>query len=566
MVIASELYFLAMLRQVCVLVLLVTPLRAQENSHHHHELSESQLGTVHFQTSCSPDVAADFNHAVSLLHSFEYDEAREAFSAILRKDSPCAMAQWGVAMSYLHGLWGEFNAAQGRAAADRAQKLAMENAATTAREKAYIEAIAQVYGDEAMKGAQAASNKPDTRGYNRPHRPSVLAYADRMTALHVAYPDDDEAAIFDALALDIASDPRDKTRAKELACDSILDPLFKKLPNHPGIAHYLIHCNDNPELASRGLAPAREYAKIAPASAHATHMPSHIFIRLGLWDDTIASNRASIAAAVQDTAASACERAGNTLHAMDFLAFGLVQTGQLKEARHVVDQALAVPKTTPGAEKCDEDPNLVLATYVVESADWQAGRSLTVINTGPTGYGPYLWSIIGIAAAHRGDLKQAQEAQQYLIQLRDDIAKRSPRGKSNFVELMRLEVAGCIAESAVRTDEAMETLRSAAELEDTLGGSPQVLVISAHQLYAQELLSHQQPKSALLEFQKVLNSSPNRFNALYGAASAADGLADAATATGYYRQLTQIARGDERPELVVARQKLASSGTKISSR
>ena len=554
-----------MLRQVCIFALLVTPLRAQESSHHHHALNEPQLGTVHFQTSCSPSVGADFNHAVALLHSFEYDEARDAFSVILTKDVSCAVAQWGVAMSYFHGLWGEFNAPQGRAAADGARRLATVNPATTAREKAYIEAVAQVYRDEAIKSAQADNNKPDTRGYNRPHRPSVVAYADKMSALHAAYPDDDEAAIFNALALDLASDPRDKTRAKELACDSILDPLFKKLPNHPGIAHYLIHCNDNPELASRGLAAAREYAKIAPASAHATHMPSHIFVRLGLWDDTIASNRASIDAAMHDAAATACERAGNTVHAMDFLVLGLVQTGQLKEARHVVDQALAVPTTMPGADKCDEDPNLVLATYVVESADWQAGRSLTIINKASNSYAPYLWSIMGISAAKCGDMKQAQEAQQNLVQVRDDIAKTSPRGKANFAELMRLEVAGSIADKIGRADEAIETLRSAAELEDALGGLP-VFLASVRQLYAEALRSHQQPKSALLEFQKVLQSSPNRFNALYGAASAADALADVTTAAGYYRQLTEIARSDERPEVVVARQKLAASGTKVSSR
>ena len=552
-----------MLRHLGVLTLLVTPLLAQEDIRHHHELSESQLGTVHFQTSCSAGVAADFNHAIALLHSFEYDEARDAFSAILTKDPSCAMAQWGIAMSYFHGLWGEFDAPHGRAAADNAQKVAAANPATTGREKAYIEAIAQVYRDEAMKRAQADNNKPDTRGYNRPHYPSVQAFADKMAALHAAYPDDVEAAIFNALALDIASDRRDKTHAGELACGRILEPLFKQLPNHPGIAHYLIHCNDNPDLAAQGLAAAREYARIAPASAHATHMPSHIFVQLGLWDESIASNRASMDAAVHATAASTCERAGNTLHAMHFLAFGLVQTGRLREARDVVDQALAVPKTTAAADQCDEDPNVVLASYVAESADWERGKSLTVINKGPTGYGLYLWSVIGIAAANRGNLKQAQEAQQNLLQIRDDFAKISPLGKKTRPELMRLEVAGWMAEKIGRADEAIEALRSAAELEDALGGLQTAVLAmftSAHQMYGQVLLLHQQPKSALVEFEEVLKRSPNRFNAVYGAASAADALGDTATAARYYRQLTQIAHGDERPELVIARQKLASTG------
>jgi tetratricopeptide (TPR) repeat protein len=189
---------------------------------------------------------------------------------------------------------------------------------------------------------------------------------------------------------------------------------------------------------------------------------------------------------------------------------------------------------------------------------------LTVINEGPTGYGVYLWSVIGIAAANRGDWKRASEAERNLVQIRDDFAKISPLGKKTRPELARLEVAGWMAENAGRADEAIETLRSAAELEDALGGV-QSLLTSAHQMYAQALLSHKQPKSALAEFEEVLKRSPNRFNAVYGAASAADALGDTATAAGYYRQLTQIAHGDERPELVIARQKLASAGKKIPS-
>jgi tetratricopeptide (TPR) repeat protein len=297
-------------------------------------------------------------------------------------------------------------------------------------------------------------------------------------------------------------------------------------------------------------------------------MPSHIFIQLGLWDDTIASNRASIDAAAHATAASACERAGNTLHAMQFLAFALAQTGRLKEARAVVDQALAVPKTIAGADKCDEDQNVILASYVADSADWEGGKNLAVINKAPSGYGFYLQSVIGISAANRGNLQQAQEAEQTLAQIRDDIAKTSPRGKKTFAELMRLDVAGWIAEKTGRADEAIETLRSAAELEDALGGLQSgvlTMFTSAHQMYAQVLLLHQRPKSALVEFEEVLKRCPNRFNTVYGAASAADALGDNATAARYYRQLTQIAHGDERPELVIARRKLASAGKKIPS-
>ena len=258
---------------VAVVAIGAVPL-AQE--HQHGDAAAASLGTVNFPTSCANDVQADFNRALALLYSFEYDSARDVFLAVAKKDPACAIAHWGAAMTHFHALWGEIDVDAGAKEASLAREVAASNRRTTEREKQYIAAVSAIYAQKDATQLERAK-----------------AFADEMARVHAANASDDEAAIFYALALDESAD-RDPAYANQRKCGEILEPLFQKLPNHPGIAHYIIHCYDNDVLAAKGLSAARAYAKIAPGSAHATHMPSHIFVRLSLWQETIDSNLASM--------------------------------------------------------------------------------------------------------------------------------------------------------------------------------------------------------------------------------------------------------------------------------
>ena len=294
--------------------------RAWSDEGHHHTLTEEEIGSVHFSTSCAPAVESDINHAVALLHSFQYEDTRAAFETVAAKDPKCAMAEWGIAMSHYHGLWGNGDAVAGREALKRAQQIASSNPATTTREHGYIEALGEIY----------LGQRPDA--YARDS-----AFESKMAALQSSYPDDTEAAIFHALTLYITAPKTDRTFANQRKCGEILEPLLTKLPHHPGVVHYLIHCYDNPVLAEKGLGAARTYASIAPASAHANHMPSHIFTRVGSWDESIRSNlrSAELAAHAEATSKNA-EARDQRLHAMDYLQYAYLQTGQVTEAKAVL--------------------------------------------------------------------------------------------------------------------------------------------------------------------------------------------------------------------------------------
>src|SRR4030088_2077130 len=293
---------------------------------HHHTLTEEEVGSVHFSTSCRPDLASSFNRAVALLHSFQYEQAREAFTEVARRDPQCAMAQWGIAMSHYHGMWDNGDLATGREALERAKQIAASNAKTTARETAYIDALAEIYRDD-DKGLPVHAQ----------------AFEQKMGALQAAYPQDDEAAIFHALSLAITAPKTKKIFANQKKCGEILQPIFKEYPHHPGIAHYIIHCDDNPVLAEQGLGAARMYAKIAPASAHANHMPSHLFTRVGSWDESISSNlKSAQLAAAAEAASTNGEARDQRLHAMDYLEYAYLQSGQVKQAKAVLAEMNAL--------------------------------------------------------------------------------------------------------------------------------------------------------------------------------------------------------------------------------
>src|SRR5271154_1294122 len=310
--------FICMVLLVGVCAAFVPPAVAQ---HEHPAGDPSKLGKVSFPVSCEPSVQPQFSSAVAMLHSFWYEKASDTFGAIAQKDPTCGMAYWGIAMTYYHQVWqapGPADLEAGIAAIEKA-KLA---GAKTQRERDYIAAIETFYKDA------------DQLDY----RTRALAYEKAMEQQQARYPDDHEAAIFYALALLATAPPTDKTYVNQKKAGAILEPLFAEQPEHPGIAHYIIHAYDYPPLADRALNAARRYAQIAPDSPHALHMPSHIFTRLGLWQESIDSNLASAAAAKKNGLA------GDEFHALDYLAYAYLQRGQDREARQILEN---LPKVDP---------------------------------------------------------------------------------------------------------------------------------------------------------------------------------------------------------------------------
>src|ERR1700730_10977051 len=294
---------------------------------HQHALTEQEIGSIHFATSCAKTTEPGFNHAVALLHSFQYEDSRHAFEAILDQDPACAMAQWGIAMSHYHGLWHNGDTGAGHQAWKRAREIAQANPKTTARENAYIDALGEIYREDGKDDYAHAQ-----------------AFEQKMGILAASNSDDSEAAIFYALALDATAPKTDKTFSHQRQCGEILEPIFQKQPHHPGVAHYLIHCYDNPVLAQNGLDAARAYAKIAPASAHANHMPSHIFTRVGSWEESIRSNQrsAGLAALAEKTSKNG-EARDQRRHALDYLEYAYLQNGQVKNAESVLEEMNSLP-------------------------------------------------------------------------------------------------------------------------------------------------------------------------------------------------------------------------------
>jgi hypothetical protein len=526
---------------IAVFFLLISVAWAQEE-HHHHALTEEEVGSVQFETSCSKDVAASFNRAVALLHSFQYEQTRKAFAEIAGQHPDCAMAQWGIAMSHYHGLWDSGDIVAGRAALRQAQQIAQSNSATTAREKSYIDALAEIYKEDGKDKTAHAQ-----------------AFEQKMGALQAAFPDDSEAAIFHALSLAITAPKTDKTFANQRKCGEILEPLLAAHPHHPGVAHYLIHCYDNPVLAEQGLDAARLYAKIAPASAHANHMPSHIFTRLGLWEESIGSNLRSAELATKDEAASATgEARDQRLHAMDYLEYAYLQSGRVSQAKAVVDEMNSL-KPIPGLTQTGGYANAAIpARYALERGDWEAAASLQPASGTVPWAQAITWMAIGIGSARSGKLDRAAEAEHTLATLRDSAASQNQYW-SNQIEVQRREVAAWIAEKSGKPSDAIASMRSAADLEESMDKNAVTpgAIIPAREMLAELLLLHHHADESLAEYQAVLKIAPNRFNALYGAANAADASGNTTVANQYFRKLTEIAVGDERPELITARKKIA---------
>src|SRR5256885_1798175 len=512
--------------------MLVCVWMAQGQEGHHHELSEEEVGSVHFATTCGVGMTeaakvefdAKFNKAVALLHSFQYEDTRAAFEKISGENPQCAMVEWGVAMSHFHGLWRSGDFAGGRTAIGKAREIAKANAATSEREKGYIEALAAAYVDEkADYGARGG------------------AFEKKMGELAAANPTDTEAEIFHALSLKWAASPLDNTFSNEKKCGEILEPIFKEQPQHPGVAHYIIHCYDNPVLAQDGLGAARMYAKIAPASAHANHMPSHIFTRVGSWDESIASNMKSAEiAAAQEKVSKNGEARDQRLHAMDYLEYAYLQTGQVKKAKAILDQMRGFDEVQGSTLTGNYATAAIPARYAIELKNWDEALKLEPMTSGVPWARALVWEAIGEGSAMSGKLERAALAEKNLAELRDEAEKKSQYW-SKQIEVQRLEVSAWLAEQSGKRDEAMAAIRAAVKLEESMDKDAVTPgpVTPARETLAGVLMGRKRDKEALVEYEAGLKVAPKRVKALYGEAVAGKPAGEGSVCEGEFRRTTE---------------------------
>ena len=530
---------------------------AQEAHHHQHDPSE-KIGRVNFPVSCDPQAQKQFNRAVAWLHSFEYEEAEKAFTEVTVTDPRCAMGYWGVAMSNYHPIWvppTEAELQKGSGAVERAKAVGVR----TVRERDYIEAIEVFYKD---------SDKLD-------HRARAFAYSDAMGRLYRRHSSDREAGVFYALTL-VATGmmSNDKSYAKEKRAAQILNRVLAREPQHPGVAHYLIHSYDYPALAHLALPAARSYAKIAPASAHAQHMPSHIFTRLGLWQEAIRSNldarAAAKAYAVRNRMTGAWDE---QLHAMDYLAYAYLQGAQDKQARGVLDELNEIQRAEPETFKVAYAYTAIPARYALERRRWDEAAKLT-LPQGALGAFPwqrFRWAEAhihfarAVGAARTGDTASAREEVEKLAAIRQALVEvRGDYDWAKQVEIERQVASAWLAHAEGYGEESLRLMRAAAELDDATEKHPVTpgAILPAREQLGELLLELKRPAAALQEFETSLRSTPNRFNGLYGAARAARLAADRKRARVYYGRLLALCRQADggRPEIEEAKAFLTGAG------
>src|SRR5437867_5547590 len=501
------------------------------------------VGKVAFPITCAPEAQSDFARGVALLHSFFYEEARRVFTSVAEQDPKCAMAQWGIAMTWWHPIWTpptpeEMSA--GKAAIEKAMAM---NAGTD-RERGFITALNVYYNtpDSSTAGAVGQS----CHGPVGP-RDRVIAYERAMRQLRDKYPNDFETQTFYAfavLALGYAT-PKDTSLSKQLEAAAILEKLWKQNANHPGVVHYLIHCYDYPQFAQRGLTAAQSYASIAPWVPHALHMPSHIFTRLGMWDESIAANRAS-AEASRAYAATRHRDAteAEELHALDYLAYSYLQEAQDTEAKKIVDLAARVRKTNPELEFSAAYALAAIPTrYAFERNDWATAATLPIPKLPHWSSFPFMEALIeyghALGRAHTGNLDGARKAIARMQQLRDATKDSKFDYFKSHLDLQMQAASAWVAASEGKKSEAIEMLRRAADAEDILGKhpvSPGAFVPIREQL-GSLLLELGQTKEAQHEFEVALKIYPGRFRGLYGAAQAAEKNGDKKNASRYYAKL-----------------------------
>ena len=525
------------------LALAGSPAWAQTEQHDHAAKGQIKAGTVNFETSCSPAVKDDFNLAVAELHSFWFPEARSIFESVLKKDPNCAIAYWGIALTYwgnpFAGLRSAQTIASGKAAIDKG----LATGTPTAREKGYLNAVAGLFSSADVTTQRAR----------------VVAYEGATELVAAQNPGDIEARVFWALAIAQTALPTDKTFAQNLRAAEILEPLYKKMPNHPGLAHYIIHAYDVPALAAKALPAARAYADIAPSVPHALHMPSHTFTRVGEWKESVATNIKSAAEAEKTNGI------GEAMHAMDYETYAYLQMGMDQQAKGVLDHAMKVGKAAIGATPAAGATGsnafalaAIPARYAMERGQWAEAMALTPT---PSLNTPYTEAIThfarAIGAARGGRPAEAAADIARLAALRDREIEMKDAYWAEQVDIQRRVAEAWVMYAEGKKTEGIAALSAAADAEDKTDKSavtPGPLA-PARELLGFMLLEANRPKDALAAFEAVTKKEPNRFLALYGAGKAAEAAKQKSKAKGYYKQIVEICKdaGAERPELQYAR-------------
>jgi hypothetical protein len=514
-----------------LLALISLPAAAQMASDHSAQpavaATPERLGTVSFTVSCASAVQAPFNRGIALLHDFWYEEAQRQFEEIAKNDPGCAMAHWGMAMSYFHQIWSRPDETANTHGWAEMQK-AQSPAAKTARERAYIAALSDFY----RPGKQEFQER-------------IQAYSDAMGKLYSQYPDDIDAGAFYALSLLAAAPPNDTSLTAEHRAMAILTPLFVRYPDNPGVDHYIIHSCDNPAMAADGLAAANHYGEIAQSGAHAYHMPGHIYARLGMWPQDIEANLGSVAAA---KAAQAKYDSGimDEPHAYDFLLYAYLQSGQDDRAKWVLEQTselLTQIDSMPGMPGHRMEGMVpyyrskYAAFYALERLDWNSAAALE-----PAAGSPPQVATLAIwarALAH-GHLRQPEQARADLARY-DSLIDEVRKGKHSYMaddtggKIERGEILSWVAFAEGKQADALKNIRAAADLQDKVGQGE--VDIPAREMLADMLLAYHEPQQALVEYEVALKLSPNRFNGLYHAGLAAEASGDKARAQQYYAAL-----------------------------
>jgi hypothetical protein len=494
-----------LLRSLLILVVLVS--LPQSEAQQAPVPSSEGLGKIIFPNSCTSAAQPALLKGIAQLHSFQYVAAESAFAEASQADPKCAMAYWGLAMSSYRPLW---DGADGKALKKGRQFLAkiQKGWPISQRERKYIDAIAIIFSDS---------------GYLREDR--IVAYSSAMQDIAKQYPDDGEAQAFYALSLLALPHEDKKIREQVIA---ILNRLSAAQPEHPGAVHYIIHAADTPELAPQGLEAARRYARIAPASSHALHMPAHIFVRLGLWQESVDSNLAAASAAATATEQHMGE-AQYQFHAMDFLDFSYLQLGEEAKARQVIENLNKVPGSSAGWTK---NMRVIFTTRnLLELHSWK--EALALAPQGDAYDLQLIYALRGIAAARTGDRPAAEENYK---SLKKALKQKSGRD-SHLEDYRRQEVEAWISFAGGDREKAVKRMRAAADKQEKEDSSD--FTVPAREMLADMLMELHQPAQALAEYESVLKVAPNRFNDLYGAASAAQMAGDSGKATIYYSKVRE---------------------------
>jgi hypothetical protein len=511
--------------------------------------NETRFGEVHFPISATPAAQVQFDRAVAMLHSFWYEELGREFGKVIELDPDCAMGYWGVAMGLWHQLWEPPDTnilRQGFAAVEKGKSIG----AKTPREEAYLEAIGSFYTDY----------------QNLEHDARAQRYTRAMEKLQQLYPTDNDAKAFYALALLATASPRDRGYTNQLRAAALLDQVAAVQTNHPGVVHYLIHAYDTPSLAARGLPEAWCYSQIAPDVPHALHMPSHIYTRLGLWQDSIRANLASEAAAKKYAARVQMDGMWDEqLHAMDYLVYAYLQTAQDSAAERLVDGLQNMKRAAPENFKAGYALATIPARYLLERRRWAEAAALELV---PKGFpwANHAWPLAVnrfarcFGAARAGKTAEAQRQLELLSQLRPGGAQTPVSYGLLQIEILYSEAKAWTMYADHQEEEALRWMRQAAEQEDAIEKKPVTPgpLFPAHELLGEMLLESGQPRQALAEFDKSLKESPKRLNGLYGAGRAAVAAGQSVLARGYFQQLlTSCQRADsQRPEILAAKRVL----------